>query len=256
VPDVAVRGTLPIAVRRQMKAETKGKAVPKKGSTSAEVGSSAGGAAHDEYDIKKQMLERQKRHRAALSEQGAPKLPTSWIYHEPNTAQYVGIARFIRTALGPEYRDARCSSLASTPTGTKYVMHTRSRYCQNLRDEHNGRTVYFVFDSHNRTCIQRCCCKCKTTENRMRGECKDYRSDETALPLEFARLLFGTRGERSGNAKQKKKEASQRFNSQLSGKVMTSEEFTRQFIRKHHGGKLPQKKVLSRYLVESEDDSD
>jgi hypothetical protein len=234
----------------------KGHAVGKETGLGGGGGGEGEGGGDDVYDVKKQMLERQKRHRAALSEQGAPKLPLSWVYHEPSVPQYTGIARFIRTALAPEYRDARCSSLASTPTGTKYVMHTKSKYCQNLRDEHNGRTVYFVFDSQNRTCRQRCCCKCKTKEGRVRGECKDYHSDETPLSLELARLLFGTRGERSANSKQKKKEASQRFNSQLSGRVLTGGDLILQHIRKSNGGKVPQKKVLSRSLVEREDDSD
>jgi len=199
-----------------------------------------------------QMLERYRRQRAALSEKGAPKLPANWICYDASAPQYAAISRFIRTALAPEYRDARCSSLASTPTGTKYVMHTRSSYCQNLGGEHNRRTVYFVFDSQNRTCRQRCTCRCPTSEGRQRGRCKEYSSDEVGLPLDMARLLFGTRGERSVATKQKKLEANQRFKSEMSGKVATAGDTVLAHIRKSNGGKIPSIPVLSRRLIEHE----
>jgi hypothetical protein len=53
-----------------------------------------------------------------------------------------------------------------------HLVKTTSRYCENIRRNHNSNHVKIVIDSGN--IYQKCFCRCETTEGRRLGFCKDF----------------------------------------------------------------------------------
>ena len=189
---------------------------------------------------------------------GAPRQAANWLTYAPDTPQYAAIEHFIRTRLGvQQYSHAIMSGLGSTPTGTTWVMHSRSHYCQNYEDDHRGRTVYFKFSATTRTCVQKCTCKCTTTEGRQSGYfCKDYTSEPVPVPLDLARLLFGTRGEQRMQREKAKRETVRRYDREMSGVVQSDAQNIRDHIRAQNNGHIPQARVMSHTLLDDDDDDD
>lgn len=82
-----------------------------------------------------------------------------------------------------------------------YLVFTSSKKCLNLKPypngqlrEHNRCTVYFLFRKQG--AIQRCFCKCKTTENRINGACSGWVGQHVPLPDEFRDLFEGSDNKR------------------------------------------------------------
>ena len=53
-----------------------------------------------------------------------------------------------------------------------HLVKTTSRYCENIRRNHNSNHVKIVIDGGN--IYQKCFCRCETTEGRRLGFCKDF----------------------------------------------------------------------------------
>jgi hypothetical protein len=53
-----------------------------------------------------------------------------------------------------------------------YLLKTTSRYCDNIRRNHNSNHVKFIVDDGH--IYQKCFCRCDTTEGRRLGPCKDF----------------------------------------------------------------------------------
>ncbi len=75
-------------------------------------------------------------------------------------------------------------------TGKGYRVNVKGRganYCQNIRRDHKSENVYFV--ALRKGLLQKCYCKCDTTEGRISGRCREFESkpfpylrpEETAL---------------------------------------------------------------------------
>ena len=53
-----------------------------------------------------------------------------------------------------------------------YLLKTTSRYCENIRRNHNSNHVKIIID--NGFIFQRCFCRCETLDGRRLGFCKDF----------------------------------------------------------------------------------
>ena len=53
-----------------------------------------------------------------------------------------------------------------------HLLKTTSRYCENIRRNHNSNHVKLIID--NGFIYQKCFCRCDTTEGRQLGTCKDF----------------------------------------------------------------------------------
>jgi hypothetical protein len=53
-----------------------------------------------------------------------------------------------------------------------YLVKTTSRYCENIRRNHNSNHIKIVIDGD--FLYQKCFCKCETTSGRRMGFCKDF----------------------------------------------------------------------------------
>jgi hypothetical protein len=60
-----------------------------------------------------------------------------------------------------------------------HLVKTTSRYCENIRRNHNSNHVKFVIDK--KTIYQKCFCRCETETGRKRGLCKDFIGDKHIL---------------------------------------------------------------------------
>lgn len=71
-----------------------------------------------------------------------------------------------------------------------YYLFTDCHFCMNLGGCHSNRVIYFEATSEG--IAQRCTCKCETTEGRMYGECRYYRSTrDVGIPtVIFDKLFF------------------------------------------------------------------
>ena len=62
-----------------------------------------------------------------------------------------------------------------------YLLKTTSRYCENIRRNHNSNHVKIIID--NNLIYQKCFCRCDTTEGRRLGPCKDFTGRKHLLQL-------------------------------------------------------------------------
>ena len=206
----------------------------------------------------RQRQKRTRQQRALSDATGAPpprKTQEEWIPYDEDSLPFRQAMEFIRTNFDLRYKDARGTKFSTTPGGRVATMHTNSKSCQNLKGdgEHNGRTVYFVFNANGRHCYQRCGCTHTHTEGRIHGPCKTFKSESVALPPELSRLLFGTQGERTHNTKRAKVESDQRFAREIAGHVLSATQKIRAFLRQSNGGHVPNNRVLPRKRFENTD---
>lgn len=69
-----------------------------------------------------------------------------------------------------------------------YFVHTKNRYCANIKGEHNSNGIYFQIYATG--FIQRCYCRCKTLEGRSDGLCENFKSKRYKLSLRLFKILF------------------------------------------------------------------
>lgn len=62
-----------------------------------------------------------------------------------------------------------------------FVIYTNSRYCTNIKKEHNSVGIYFVINP-KRELYQKCFCPCKKLEDRIQGYCCSYKSVKIQIP--------------------------------------------------------------------------
>jgi len=75
-----------------------------------------------------------------------------------------------------------------------HLLKTTSRYCENIRRNHNSNHVKIVID--NGLIYQKCFCRCETTEGRRLGFCKDFTGNkhklETNGGTKICKILYNT----------------------------------------------------------------
>ena len=75
-----------------------------------------------------------------------------------------------------------------------HLLKTTSRYCENIRRNHNSNHVKIVID--NGFIYQKCFCRCETTEGRRLGFCKDFTGNkhklETNGGTKICKILYNT----------------------------------------------------------------
>ena len=118
-----------------------------------------------------------------------PTKPNGWVYYDPESAEYKTLARFIHEAMPVEYANTVCTKMSSSAQKYKYIMHTRSRYCPNLKGEHNSKTIYFFADRMTNTVVVKCTCKCDKLGTTGKT-CADWESEPTPLSMDIASVLF------------------------------------------------------------------
>lgn len=70
-----------------------------------------------------------------------------------------------------------------------YLINVDSRWCMNIQNEHKNNGVYFVLNQIG--LIQKCFCRCATTDGRVSGlRCEEYSSDIVEIPDDLVKLLF------------------------------------------------------------------
>jgi hypothetical protein len=96
---------------------------------------------------------------------------------------------------GTEYARLTIKSADMSQAGTYYrvcVSGEGSTRCFNLIDPkkktHNTRTVYFIITQSG--VVQRCWCRCATTEGRKREACKDFKTATKPLLDAHKKVLF------------------------------------------------------------------
>ena len=76
-----------------------------------------------------------------------------------------------------------------------YLLKTTSRYCENIRRNHNSNHVKLIIDKirrkdvHGYHIYQKCFCRCDTTEGRWKGTCKDFTGDTHKLETNGGRRI-------------------------------------------------------------------
>lgn len=100
----------------------------------------------------------------------------------------------LRQALPPCYSGIRFVKLLQGDNG-KYILRTDSRTCLNLEPDGNGEPsahrsngVYLVVD--RATTYQACFCNCDTTQGRLNGPCKGFKSPGWRTPPALSASLF------------------------------------------------------------------
>ena len=83
-----------------------------------------------------------------------------------------------------------CTFVKLVRQDNKAFITPNTRVCLNLVDggSHKSNNVYFVVD--RTSTYQACFCSCDTSEGRVRGPCKDFRSNHFPTPPELAQSLF------------------------------------------------------------------
>ena len=62
-----------------------------------------------------------------------------------------------------------------------YLLKTTSKYCENIRRNHNSNHVKFIID--NGIIFQKCFCTCETTDGRLLGMCKNFKGRKHKLEM-------------------------------------------------------------------------
>jgi hypothetical protein len=95
----------------------------------------------------------------------------------------------------PEYKNLGIRSVKKS-ANDMFTIITNSHYCQNLGRNHNSEHVYFQI--RGKKIVQKCFCKCDTSEGREKGKCKYYSSSPQHFP---GRLISILKGDKSTDPK-------------------------------------------------------
>lgn len=101
------------------------------------------------------------------------------------------VEKAIQTNLNVAYKDVHIKTMFTTKQRRFYIVNLcgyGSRYCQNLKRDHNSNTVYFYITKGTSTqpaqIFQKCHCRCAS------GTCKTYTSVGSRLSKYLALMLF------------------------------------------------------------------
>lgn len=72
---------------------------------------------------------------------------------------------------------------------TCYLLKTSSKYCENIRREHNSNHIRFRIDSGGKI-YQQCFCRCETLKDRRNGFCKNFSGRKHQLSNKICTLLY------------------------------------------------------------------
>ena len=98
-----------------------------------------------------------------------------WDRLDKNDLKYNEILRFFKTYM----RDYDIKDIKRIfHNNNIYIICTKSKYCLNIKKEHNSCGIYFKLDKNG--LIQKCFCRCDKLEGRKYGYCKDFSS--TPIP--------------------------------------------------------------------------
>lgn len=98
----------------------------------------------------------------------------------------------IKKYIHPKYANVEIMYMSINNNGaciSVYLEGEGSKFCMNYDRNHNSNRVYFQV-YRKRGLVQRCFCKCETTAGRLKGFCKDYKSNPIQFPEKFRNLLF------------------------------------------------------------------
>lgn len=77
-----------------------------------------------------------------------------------------------------------------------HLLKTTSRYCENIKRNHNSNHVKLIID--NGFIYQKCFCRCDTTEGRQLGSCKDFTGRKFKLNSTICGILYPNKKSRNG----------------------------------------------------------
>lgn len=95
------------------------------------------------------------------------------------------IRSYIRNFLPKEWDD---EITKVEKKNTWYLVRTKSRYCANIKGEHNSENIYFRIYTHG--FVQKCFCRCDKLEGRHFGLCKNFVSKKYPLSEKLFKVLF------------------------------------------------------------------
>jgi hypothetical protein len=72
---------------------------------------------------------------------------------------------------------------------TCHLIKTSSKYCENIRREHNSNHIRFRIDSGG-IIYQQCFCRCDTLQGRLHGMCKNFTGRKHQLSRKICALLY------------------------------------------------------------------
>ena len=105
---------------------------------------------------------------------------------ETKNSKYVEIIRFFNLHV-TDYYSKDIKDILYLEEKDSYIIKTKSKYCQNIKREHNSCGIYFMLTKTG--LIQRCYCKCNTMEGRCSGYCKNYKSAPIPCSLHLMKVL-------------------------------------------------------------------
>jgi hypothetical protein len=79
----------------------------------------------------------------------------------------------------------RCVGKGDNPY---YLVRIDSNFCMNVGREHSHNSVFFLINENG--LYQKCFCVCDTTEGRVAGKCRDYKSQNYAMPDAVCKVLY------------------------------------------------------------------
>lgn len=133
------------------------------------------------------------------------------------------VESFIRQQTIPQWNS---SLIQFKKQNSFYTAKIDSMYCMNTEREHNSCGIYFLITEMG--LIQRCFCKCNTTEGRKNGLCSEFKSDLFPLPKDLKIMLFGR------ETKTKKKQVlsgKMQVETFSSNSMMQKEETTQMYLK-------------------------
>jgi hypothetical protein len=112
---------------------------------------------------------------------------TSHNYSILSNKEHILIENFIRKNLPKCYSRAFIKSISKYPDGNLLIT-TTSKYCMNIKRDHNSCGIYFFGCSDG--IYQKCFCPCETLNGRIKGYCKDFTSECFKFPDDIRLALF------------------------------------------------------------------
>lgn len=101
--------------------------------------------------------------------------------------EHLIVESFIRKNLPKEYSRSFIKSVSKYPDGNLLIT-TTSKYCMNIKREHNSCGIYFFGCSDG--IYQKCLCPCNKLDGRIKGYCRDYTSQCFKFPDNIRLALF------------------------------------------------------------------
>lgn len=110
----------------------------------------------------------------------------SWERLDKNCIYYIEIIRFYNLWV-KDYSAKDIKRIYVSDNKKTYLLNSKSKYCQNIGRSHNSEHIYFLLNANG--IVQKCFCKCNTTEGRKHGYCKEYVSNPIPCTPHLIKLL-------------------------------------------------------------------